>query len=114
MDRSAVIKLISETRTQDEYGVWRPTQTSRDAYAQVDSVTRSEFFEGGRNGLNPELVFRMFQGAYKGEKILIYRGTAYSVYRTFLERTDTIELYCERKEGVNQIEGDSGGENNPG
>lgn len=110
MDRSAVITLVSETRTQDEYGVWRPTQTARDVYAQVDSITRSEFFEGGRNGLNPEYVFRMFQGAYQGEKICVYNGTAYSIYRTFNARNDTIELYAERKEGVNRIEGDSSGE----
>ena len=114
MDRSAVITLVSETRTQDAYGVWRPAQTTRDVYAQVDSVTRSEFFEGGRNGLNPEYVFRMFQGAYKGEKICVYCGTAYSIYRTYNARNDTIELYAERKEGVNLSEGDTDGKNNPG
>lgn len=114
MDRSRVITLVAETRTQDAYGVWRPTQTTRDVFAQVDSVTRSEFFEGGRNGLNPEYVFRMFFGAYKGEKICIYNGVAYSIYRTFIARSDIIELYAERKEGVNQIEGEDSGESNPG
>lgn len=112
MDRSCVITLVAETHTQDAYGVWRPSQTTRDVFAQVDSVTRSEFFEGGRNGLNPELVFRMFQGDYQGEKICVYNGVAYSIYRTFHARNDIIELYAERKEGVNAIEGSDDGGNN--
>ena len=37
MDRSDVINLIGVTRTQDEYGVWRPTQTSTQVFCQVDS-----------------------------------------------------------------------------
>lgn len=101
MDRSVVIFLVSETWTQDTYGIRRPTQTSRKVFAQKNSVTRSEFFEGGRNGLNPECIFTMFEGDYKGEKILVCQGVTYSIYRTYSTRNDTIELYAERKEGVN-------------
>ena len=51
---------------------------------QVDSVTRSEFFEAGRNGLNPEFVFRVFFGDYEGgERLVEYRGKRYSIYRTY-------------------------------
>ncbi len=102
MDRSDVIKLIGEeTRTQDEYGRWIATRTKKQVMCQVDSVTRSEFFEAGRNGLNPEFRFTMFYGDYSGESIVEYQGNTYSVYRTYLRRTDTIELYVERKGGTN-------------
>lgn len=101
MDRSSVITLLSSTRTQNKYGVWEETLTSRDVYCQVDSVTRSEFFEGGRNGLNPEFRFTMFFGDYEGEQTVIYNGNTYSVYRTYHAKTDTIELYVERKGGSN-------------
>ena len=101
MDRSDVITLVSVTQTQDAYGVWRETQVKRDVFCQVDSVTRSEFFEGGRNGLNPEFRMTMFFGDYNGERDVIYKGKAYSVYRTFHGRTDTLELYVERKGGTN-------------
>lgn len=101
MDRSAVITLIGETKTQDAFGVWQSSLTERDVFAQVDSVTRNEFFEGGRNGLNPELRFTLFFGDYKDERTLTYNGKAYGVYRTFFGRNDTIELYCERKGGTN-------------
>ena len=103
MDRSDVIKLISMNRTQDEYGRWVATPTAKEVFCQVDSITRAEFFDGGRNGLNPEFKFTMFFGDYNGESVVEYAGNTYSVYRTYLRRTDIIELYVERKGGTNVI-----------
>lgn len=119
-----VITLISVTKTQNDYGVWEFTPTRKDVFCQVQSVTRAEFFEGGRNGLNPSFVFRVFVGDYDGETICEYQGKQYSIYRTYItngeERTfvsntrngssyttyhtpsqDYIELYVERKGGTN-------------
>ena len=101
MDRSEVITLLSSEQAQNQYGVWTDSLTSRDVFCQVDSVTRQEFFDGGRNGLNPEFRFTMFFGDYNDERDLIYKGKPYSVYRTFIGRNDTIELYVERKGGSN-------------
>lgn len=101
MDKSAQITLLATTKTQNDYGVWVEAQTSRNVFCQVDSVTRAEFFEGGRNGLNPEFRMKMFFGDYEGEKLLIYNGNTYSIYRTYQGRNDTIELYVERKGGSN-------------
>lgn len=102
MDRSRAIYLISEKKVQDDEGVWRLSEESRrKAYAQITSVTASEFFEGGRNGLNPEYRFTVFFSDYHGEEILEYNGKLYSIYRTFIARKDYIELYTEKKGGVN-------------
>lgn len=101
MDRSNVITLIGQTKTQNEYGIWESTETKRDVFCDVSSVTRAEFFDGGRNGLNPEYVFIMFYGDYNGETIAEYNGNRYAIYRTFHARTDVIELYVERKGGTN-------------
>lgn len=101
MDRSAVITLISTTKTQNAYGIWETTETTRNVYCQVDSVTRTEFFEGGRNGLNPEFRFTLFFGDYQGERTVTYNGNTYGIYRVFYGRTDTVELYAERKGGTN-------------
>ena len=106
MDRSNVITLLSTTKTQDQYGVWRETITERDVFCQVDSVSASEFFEGGRNGLNPAFRMTMFFGDYAGETMLIYDGKTYAIYRTYQKRDDTIELYVERKGGTNGKKGD--------
>ena len=101
MDRSNVIKLISSTRQQDDYGVWQETLEERSVYCNVQSVSQSEFFEGGRNGLNPEYKFTMFFGDYAGETLVEYEGLTYAVYRTYQRRNDTLELYVERKGGAN-------------
>lgn len=111
MDRSDVIKLIGMTLEQDNKGVWRSTPTSRQVMCQVDSVSQTEFFEAGRNGLNPEFRFTLFFGDYNNESIVEYHGQTYSVYRTYYRRTDKIELYVERKGGTNgiEVEDNSGG-----
>ena len=123
-----MITLLSADKAQDENGVWRdvvqylPTDTGENiiteegkkilildgttvrvktVFCNVNSVSRNEFFEAGRNGLNPEFVFTMFFGDYEGEHTLIYNGLAYAVYRTYHGRNDTIELYVERKGGTN-------------
>lgn len=117
MDRSDVIKLISTTKTQDAYGVWRETPTFKEIMCQVDSITESEFHDAGRNGLNPEFRFTVFFDDYNGESMVEYNGKTYSVYRTYLRRTDRLELYVERKGGTNGIkESELGqsGQSNPG
>lgn len=43
----------------------------------------------------------MFVGDYNGEKLVEYNGETYAVYRTYLAKNDTIELYVERKGGTN-------------
>lgn len=106
MDRSCVIQLVRERRTKDEYGVDHTERTARNVFAQVDSVTRAEFFEGGRNGLNPEMVFRVFFGDYNDERELVYEGMNYGIYRVYKSRNDTVELYAERKGGLNATSAD--------
>ncbi len=99
--RSDVITLVAVTRTQNEYGQWIASETTKEVYCEVESVTQSEFFEGGRNGLNPEYRFTMFFADYNNEPIVEYKSQRYSVYRTYLNRNDKLELYVERKGGTN-------------
>lgn len=101
MDRSNVIKLIGTTKEQDDLGVWRETTTERAVFCNVQSVTRAEFFDAGRNGLNPQFVFTMFCADYCNEPMVEYNGEVYAVYRTYLRRDDTLEVYVERKGGTN-------------
>jgi len=99
MDRSNVLTLISETYMPDSMGVQRPTETSRNVFCDVQSVSLTEWSEGGRAGLNPEYRFTMFVFDYNDEKICEFNGQRYSIYRTYLTRNDSIELYAERREG---------------
>ena len=101
MDRSDVINLYSDVISYNEYGVAVKTRTAKQVYCNVSSVTRSEFFDAGRQGLNPEYRFTMFAGDYNGESVVGYKGRLYSVYRTYIAKTDIIELYVERQGGTN-------------
>lgn len=100
MSRSTTITLIAVTTERDANGVFRETESAREVFAKVDSVSASEFFDGGRNGLNPSLRFLVFAGDYHGEQIVEHEGQRYAVYRTY-ERGDQIEVYVERKGGTN-------------
>lgn len=114
MDRSDVIYLINVTTAQDDYGVWVQSYSRKQVFCKVNSVTRAEFFDGGRNGLNPEFVFHVFMGDYSGEQIVEYNGQSYGVYRVYYSRNDTVELYAQRKGGTNyapEPEEPSGDEN---
>ena len=98
----AVLILVGKTRTQDEFGMWQDTPARRQIFCQVESVTRAEFFDGGRNGLNPEFQFTVFAGDYAGETVCQYDGKPYAIYRTYrVPGTDYMELYAERKGGTN-------------
>ena len=99
MDRSDVAYLVAKEFIQDQYGVQRELEKESQVFVQVSSVTASEWFEGGRSGLNPELRFTMFRYDYNGEEELKYNGKYYRIYRTYLGRNDSIELYCERRKG---------------
>lgn len=103
MDRSTIIYLLSETQSKNEYGVWETTTERRKVYAEVTSVSQTEWFEGGRAGLNPEYRFRMFRYDYKGEKMLVYNDKTYAVYRTYTDRKEIVELYTEEKKGAEEV-----------
>lgn len=99
MDRSDVLTLIGKTYRSDAFGIQKATETRRNVYCNVSSVTRAEWSEGGRLGLNPELRFTMFFYDYAGEDLCEYNGIRYSIYRTYRAQDDSIELYAERKQG---------------
>lgn len=96
-----VLFLISVVKTVDDNGVERETRTSRQIFCRKQSVTRTEFFAGGRSGLNPAFVFTVFRGDYTGETLIEYDGKTYSVYRTYQPDSDYMELYAQREGGSN-------------
>ena len=102
MSKSAVAYLVKESFTKDSFGIYEKTEEKRKVYVDVSSVNANEWFEGGRNGLNPEYRFIMFSHDYQGEQIIEYNDVQYTIYRTYLRKKDEIELYCEKKKGNEQ------------
>ena len=115
MDGTA--RLLKAVYEKDQYGVEREALTGREVFCKAKSVTRSEFFNAGRNGLNPQLVLTVFAADYEGERLAEYGGQTYAIYRTYkaedsgystkargsyLElQADYIELYLEAQGGAN-------------
>ena len=100
--------LLTKTHTNNKYGVPVATNEKHEVFCERHSVSRSEFFNAGRNGLNPEYVFTIFKGDYQGELVCEYDGLTYAIYRTYETDDDYIELYVQRKGGTNGEESDSG------
>ena len=101
MDRSEVINLIKVSYVKDKNGVNRKVETSRQVYCNVGSVTQSEFFQGAQAGLKPEYRFTIFFYDYDAETLVDYKGVKYSVYRTYHDKTDLMELYVQKAAGDN-------------
>lgn len=99
MNKSDVAYLVTESYTQNDYGVMEKTTARKQVYVNVTSVTSQEWFEGGRNGLNPQYRFTMFQFDYTGEKIIEYKDKQYTIYRTYNRSVDEVELYTELRKG---------------
>lgn len=100
-----VLKLIQTTYERNKYGQNVPVNTEKEVFCERSSVGRNDFYNAGRNGLNPQFVFKIFKGEYEGESICEYKGQSYSIYRTYETDDDYIELYVERKGGTNGEKG---------
>lgn len=100
MDRSRVLTLIDVTYKKDAIGQQVPKEMTREVFCNVTSVSASEWFEAGKAGLNPVYRATMFAPDYNGEQIAELDGVRYGVYRTYLGKNESIELYLERKAGV--------------
>lgn len=94
-----VVILIGKEQTQDDEGIWNEKETRREIFANVDSVSRTEWAEAGRLGFNAEWRFTIFASDYEGERAVEFRGNRYGIYRTYQASLDRVELYAERKSG---------------
>lgn len=109
MDRSDVLILLKDSYTVDALGQRIPTVTARQIYCNISSVTGTEWFAGGQNGIRPEYRVIVFRYDYHGEETVniggcidgqeVIGGTYYTVYRTYYRDTDDLELYLERRAG---------------
>jgi len=102
MNRNSVIYLISENSIQDDIGQWTTIQTARKVFGYVSSISQKEWFEGGRNGLNPSYQVKVFVGDYNGEQKVKIDDVIYTVYRTYI-KDDEIELYLELRKGNENV-----------
>lgn len=76
-------------------------ETRTEIFGEARSVTRSEWYEAGREGMRPAVLFVTSWVNYNGQQEAELRGVRYRIYRTYRVRdTDLVELYLEEKAGV--------------
>lgn len=96
------INLIAIVTEKDDLNqVVEEERTTNTVYAEISSVSQTEFFSGGRIGLTPSLKAVIYDFEYNGEPIAKWNGKCYSIYRTFaVNGSDKLELYLEERGGT--------------
>ena len=96
------IDLVEITTEKDEINqIVEKTRTTSTVFAEISSVSQTEFFSCGRLGLQPSLKAVIYDFEYNGEKIVRVNGKLYSVYRTYyVNGADRVELYLEERGGT--------------
>lgn len=90
-----MLTLVAKVCTQDEIGAIVETEVKTEVFARMKSVSRSEFFSAGQRGLSPSLVAITRYANYDGQTEAIWQGKRYTIYRTYFDGHDDIELYME-------------------
>lgn len=96
--RAATAVLVAEEITYDDIGQPVRTETEREIMCTVSGITRTEWAEAGKLGMDPQVKLITPAFNYNGERTVIFEGKRYGVYRTFVS-TDRLELYLEKKAG---------------
>lgn len=68
-------------------------------YAEVYSVTQSEYVAAGKQDIKPAYKFEIYQFEYDGQTDIKYNGKRLTVYRTYPKEDGRIELYTEERGG---------------
>lgn len=97
--RSGVASLVNKTITYDSIGQAVETTTTTEIFVEEKAITRQEWAEAGRLGLNPEIQLSTPFMNYSGQTDIVYNGKTYGIYRTY-QNGDNIELYLELKGGL--------------
>ena len=102
MNRAITLKLISKAYTTDTMGQKVATESEKEVYGTLSSISRQEwvsYSSTGRQGLVPAYTITTFMGNYNGETIAEFDGKRYGIYRTYERDDEQVELYLEKKVG---------------
>ncbi len=93
--------LIAQDAVQNSFGDFRPNEKPVPIWGSLRSISRTEWSEAGKNGLNPQFVVVTAIVNYHSEKVIEVQGKRFGIYRAYIvPNSDQIELYCEGKSGI--------------
>lgn len=99
MNNTYQIGLVARNYVADAIGNMVESKTVSNVYANVSSISAKEFFDGGTNGLKPDLKFVIREFEYSDQDTIEYNCSEYSIYRTYAREDGFVELYTEKKVG---------------
>lgn len=89
-----VVSLISYTVAVNAIGDPVETPTTREVYANKQSIRQNEFYQAAATGLRPEIMFVVRTIDYQGERKLTHGTTTYNIIRTYDKGGELTELIC--------------------
>ena len=93
------ISLLTSEYAQDDIGQWSETLTETDVFATINSISMSEFYQAGMQGMKPEYRMTVWMTEYNGQENIKYKDKTYTVYRTYRRDDGRIELYVTERKG---------------
>lgn len=107
MDSTKIVKLISEDITHGNYGQEMISESAKEVFGSLASVTRNEWTTAGQRGVEASFRLDVYTFEYSGEEIVEVDGVRYGVYRSYIRiGEDITELYLHTMEGVTYCEDD--------
>lgn len=99
-----LVKIVADVDEINQ--VVEEERKTKTVFAELSSVSQTEFFSAGRLGLQPSLRATIYDFEYDDEPIVKVKWSEsksklYSVYRTYMvENSDKITLYLEERGGT--------------
>jgi len=94
--------LAPNGHTRDGSGNQVVSYESSTISATKKPIAMSEFYAAAQSGIRPELKLIVHPFEFDGQELVEYDGTRYSLIRTYQTSYDEMEIYLERKVGVQQ------------
>lgn len=89
-----VITLEAVQHGTDEDGYSAETVTATEAFADVQSAKRSEFYKAKQIGIDIAITVKLRAADYDGQERLVWNGKRYKVERAYTEAREMYELNC--------------------
>lgn len=102
MDRSYQLTLVGQEYVTDELNQYIAVDKSKTVFCSIESIGQREWETAARMGFKPEIRATISRYEYHGEKVVQIDGQRYSVYRTYVNKSEEIELYLERQTGTEE------------
>jgi SPP1 family predicted phage head-tail adaptor len=99
MRHKDIVTLITVTYTTDALGNQVADESKKEIFANMFTVSATEFYNAALTGLRPSLMFEIYSFEYAGQTRLEYEGKKYNIIRVTTAGEKT-RLVCEEVAGV--------------